>query len=183
MEGDALKKVESGRNSGITKLFMLIIVVILLLVSGFVLYFGLLYNSASLSLSAFPVEGIEIFDHANGTTVRGLVYVASTTQQQVQGFQNVTSFGDCNGLSKNQSTQCLGMIFVTTTTQNLCFWMHNTPLPLQQVWISSNGTVVYIYQAQPESSKTVCQTAMNVLETHPNITISLGDEIVLQAIS
>jgi uncharacterized membrane protein (UPF0127 family) len=162
---------------------MLSLVVILLVVSAGLLYLGLFYYSPAVSLSTFEVEEIEIINQANGSTTNGLVYVASTNAEQVQGFQNAQTFGNCNGLSRNTSTSCLGMIFVTKSTQNLCFWMHDTPLPLQQVWIMSNGTVAFIYQAQPESLKTVCQTAMDVLETNPSISISVGDRIILKGIT
>ena len=170
-------------RSGITKAFMLSLVVVLLVVSAGLLYLGLFYYSPAVSLSTFEVEVIEIINQANGSTTNGLAYVASTNAEQVQGFQNAQTFGNCNGLSRNTSTSCLGMIFVTKSTQNLCFWMHDTPLPLQQVWILSNGTVAFIYQAQPESLKTVCQTAMYVLETNPSISISVGDRIILQGIT
>ena len=162
---------------------MLSLVLVLLVISAGLLYLGLFYYSPSVSLSTFEVEVIEIINHTNGSTTNGLVYVASTNAEQVQGFQNAQTFGNCNGFSKNKSTSCLGMIFVTTNTQNLCFWMHDTPLPLEQVWILSNGTVAYIYQAQPESLKTVCQTAMDVLETNLSVSISVGDRIILRGIT
>jgi uncharacterized membrane protein (UPF0127 family) len=177
------RKMPDCIRSGIAKEFLLIVLLALLVASTFVLYYGLVYDTSEVPLSTFPVESIEIFDRSNGSAIRGLVYVATTTQEQVQGFQRVTSFGNCNGLSKNQSEPCLGMIFVTARTQSLCFWMRNTPLPLQQVWISANGTVVYTYQAQPDSLNTICHTSMTVLETSPNISISLGDRILLGAFS
>ncbi len=164
-----------------TRVFMLGIVVVLLIVSSGLLFFGLYYDTPSLSLSNFSVGRIQIIYESNGSISTGLVYIASTKAEQVQGFQNATSFGSCNGFSKNESTSCLGMIFVTTSTQDLCFWMHDTPLPLQQVWISSNGTVTYTYEAQPESLNTICHNAIDVLETGPSIPISIGDKIVFQA--
>jgi uncharacterized membrane protein (UPF0127 family) len=168
------------RKAGLTKIFMLFVLVMLLVAAGGIIYYGFVYDTPMVPLSSFPVEGIRIVNHLNGTTIKGLVYVASSTQQQVQGFQNVTTFGNCNGFSTNLSTRCLGMIFVTSYTQNLCFWMRNTPLALQQVWISANGTVVYIFEAQPESLKTVCQSGVDVLETSPTLPISVGDRIILE---
>src|SRR5487761_1783479 len=133
-------------RSGITKAFMLSLVVVLLVVSAGLLYLGLFYYSPAVSLSTFEVEVIEIINQANGSTTNGLAYVASTNAEQVQGFQNAQTLGNCNG-------------------------------------ILSNGTVAFIYQAQPESLKTVCQTAMYVLETNPSISISVGDRIILQGIT
>jgi uncharacterized membrane protein (UPF0127 family) len=158
------------------------ILIIALIITAGALYFLVMdYGTSNIPLSSFPVGSIDIVKGSNSTVNTGLVYVASTNAEQVQGFQNVHNFGNCNGKSVNESTQCLGMIFVSASTQNLCFWMHNTPLPLQQVWISSNGTVVYIYQAQKNSDKSVCQTGLDVLETSPNASISLGDGVILKS--
>lgn len=185
----------SFRRSAISLMLAIVLIAIIVLISlAAILYYT--ENEASVSpsipLSSFKVERIIISnpssDNRSGTisssslVKEGLVYIASTAAEQIQGFQNVTSFGSCNGLSTNESTQCIGMIFVTTSTQNLCFWMHDTLLPLQQVWISSSGKVVYIYQAQPKSDNSVCQTALDVLETSPNISISLGDVVSLNPI-
>jgi uncharacterized membrane protein (UPF0127 family) len=168
-------------------LIVLVALVILISLAAF-FYYEESQASPSAPLSSFQVDRITISNVTSGgssssnSEVRGLVYVASTSAQQIQGFQNVTSFGNCNGSSRNSSTQCIGMIFVMSSTQNLCFWMHNTPLPLQQVWISSSYKVVYIYQAHPESDNNVCQNGMDVLETYPNATISLGEVITLSSV-
>jgi uncharacterized membrane protein (UPF0127 family) len=158
----------------------ILIVVLIIIAMG--LYFFLMYYSTSTnepSLSSFAVASIEIVNQSKSSVLSGQVYVASSQAEQIRGFQNTPSFGNCNDQSQNASTQCLGMIFVTTATQNLCFWMHDTPLPLQQIWISNNGTVLYIYQAQKNSNTSVCHTAMDVLETRPNASISLGNVVLL----
>jgi uncharacterized membrane protein (UPF0127 family) len=168
-------------------LIVLVALIILISIAAF-FYYEESQGSPSVPLSSFQIDRITISNATSGISsssnseVQGLVYVASSNAQQIQGFQNVTNFGNCNGLSRNSSTQCIGMIFEMSSTQNLCFWMHDTPLPLQQVWISSNYKVVYIYQAQPESDKNVCQNGMDVLETHPNVTISLGEVITLSSV-
>jgi uncharacterized membrane protein (UPF0127 family) len=106
------------------------------------------------------------------------VYVASTHSEQVQGFQNVQSFGNCNG-NATATTSCIGMIFVLSSVQSLCFWMHNTEIPLQQVWISSSSIVVHTYQAVPYSNSEVCNVAQFVLETFPSAQISPGDMVIV----
>jgi uncharacterized membrane protein (UPF0127 family) len=133
-------------------------------------------SSASPPLSSFKVESLEIINPSGNSTISGLAYVASDSSEQAQGFQNVNSFGDCNGHTTDNIT-CIGMIFVFTSEQSLCFWMHNTILPLQQVWISGNGTVTAIFQAMPENDKVVCHSGMYVLETSPTLRILVGDTI------
>jgi uncharacterized membrane protein (UPF0127 family) len=132
-------------------------------------------QNAGTLLNAFPVTCLKISDPQNGTKILdGLVYVAENSAEQAQGFQNVTSFGNCNGLASN-GLSCVGMLFNFSTPQELCFWMHNTEIPLQQDWISANGTVVYVYQANPENDSPVCYMGKYVLETFPDADISLGN--------
>ena len=107
-------------------------------------------------LSDFPVGCIQILNTINNSTISvGLVYIAGNASLQIQGFQNATSFGNCNGYASANAV-CEGMIFVFPSSQEACFWMHDTIIPLQQVWISQNGTVVYSYQAKPENDSTIC---------------------------
>jgi uncharacterized membrane protein (UPF0127 family) len=137
------------------------------------------------NLSGFQVESLRIVTADNSTVSAGLVYIASTDSQQAQGFMNETSFGTCNGLAEGSNgtgngsgSQCIGMIFVFSEQQDLCFWMHDTPLPLQQDWVGANGTVVYVYQAQPEDDSSVCHDAEFVLETSPSNPIVVGDHML-----
>ena len=125
-------------------------------------------------LANFPTSCINITSADRKSTIlNGMVYVAGTASQQAQGFMNVTNFGTCNG-SANGNARCVGMIFNFTSSQDLCFWMHDTKIPLQQDWIAGNGTIVYEYQAQPESDASVCFFAKYVLETFPNASIPIG---------
>lgn len=129
------------------------------------------------ALSSFAVESLLIETPGGTLVLSGPVYLASTPSQQEQGFQGVSSFGDCNGYSENLSARCVGMMFVTSSSQNLCLWMHDTPMPLQQVWISPNGTVLFTYQAEPSNDGTVCHNAQFVLETDPGEQILVGDRV------
>jgi uncharacterized membrane protein (UPF0127 family) len=128
------------------------------------------------SLSGFGVEHIEIDSANSNSTIDGYVYVAATSSEQTQGFMGITSFGTCNGFAANES-ECIGMIFPVSSTQQICLWMHDTPIPLLQVWISQNGTVTTLYQAQPESDKSVCYAGMYVLETKPDLQITIGSRL------
>ena len=128
------------------------------------------------SLSGFAVEHIDINSHGSNSNIQGYVYVASTSSEQTQGLMGITSFGNCNGFAAFES-ECIGMIFPVSSTQQICLWMHDTPIPLLQVWISENGTVTALYQAQPESDKSVCYPGMYVLETKQNLQITIGSVV------
>jgi len=89
---------------------------------------------------------------------------------------NVTGFGNCNGFAGN-GIECVGMLFNFSSNQEQCFWMHDTIIPLQQDWIAPNGTVLSIFQAQPENDTSVCHPAMYVLETSPQVAIPVGSVV------
>lgn len=130
-------------------------------------------------LSSFPVACISIASPSNGTIIfQGAVYVANTQAQQQEGFMNVTSFGNCNGVAVN-GVHCVGMIFNFTFSGDQCFWMHDTEIPLQQDWIADNGTVVSIYQAQPENNSVICHFGKYVLETSPGALIPLKSSVTI----
>jgi uncharacterized membrane protein (UPF0127 family) len=131
-------------------------------------------------LSGFSVSCIRIVDSAGKIVFDGFVYVATSQFQLEQGFQNATSFGDCNGFA-TRANGCDGMIFVFPTTQELCFWMHNTIIPLRQVWISENGTVSVVYSANSETDATVCHPGKYVLEASSSAQISVGDSVFLNS--
>ena len=89
---------------------------------------------------------------------------------------NVTSFGNCNGAAVD-GFECVGMLFNFTSSENLCFWMHDTEIALQQDWITANGTVVSIYQAQPENNSIVCHIGKFVLETSPDAPVPVNSTL------
>jgi uncharacterized membrane protein (UPF0127 family) len=165
------------------RLFRLLIVFAVILVVTLSVVLVLVYVSdqgtGDLLLSGFGVSKIKITSETNSSDdFSGFVYVASTALEQEQGFQNVTSFGNCNGYS-NHSLKCVGMIFVFSKTDDQCFWMHDTKIPLKQAWIASNMTVADVYDAHPETDYTVCHEALWVLETSLSTSLSVGDVIAL----
>ena len=185
------KLIPLNRKAGI---FAVSIIAVILVLSLLVLVF---YNSqgAALSscapngslltqttkngaaLSGFPVSCIRVVDEKGIPILSGFAYVATSEQQLQQGFMNVTTFGDCNGFA-NHSSPCIGMIFAFPSSQQECFWMHDTILPLLQSWIAANGTVTAIYSASPETDTTVCHPAQYVLESNTSALISVGDQVL-----
>jgi uncharacterized membrane protein (UPF0127 family) len=120
--------------------------------------------------SEFNVTQITIY--SNGSNSTYYAYFPVNLSQEEQGYMNQTSIGDCRGMSP-----CIGMLFLFNYSQDLCFWMDNTEIALNQVWIASNGTITGEYIGTPYSKATICYTAQAVLETLPNTTILSTDKI------
>jgi len=65
--------------------------------------------------------------------------VADTTSERSQGL-----------MDRETLAQDAGMLFVFENPQNVTFWMKNTLIPLDIVFIDESGKVVNIAQANPE---------------------------------
>jgi uncharacterized protein len=89
--------------------------------------------------------------------------IANTLQEQEQGLMNRTS------LCKN-----CGMLFDFETEKPLSFWMKNTQIPLDIIFIDQNGKIVTIHQNTTplQTSPTYNSTtaARYVLETNAYFT-------------
>jgi uncharacterized protein len=82
-----------------------------------------------------------------------------------------------------------GMIFLFPTESEHAFWMKNTPIPLDMIFINSDGKIVGIVeQAVPFSldSRSVPATSRFVLEINGGLSkrhgIKIGDSIRFQGI-
>jgi uncharacterized protein len=74
---------------------------------------------------------------SNTGTYRFTVQVAATPEQQERGLMFVTSLPDDQG-----------MIFPYEPPQETSFWMKNTLIPLDIIFIAANGTIARITHAQ-----------------------------------
>ncbi len=102
------------------------------------------------------------------------VVLALNQAEQRQGLMN-TSF------SQLESKGIIGMLFAFPYSAKECFWMHDTEIPLEQIWIYSNGTVNYIWNGTPYSDAAICSYGRYVLEI-PNaykISISPGQKLIV----
>jgi uncharacterized protein len=66
------------------------------------------------------------------------VQVAATDAQQEKGLMFVTALPDDGG-----------MIFPYAPPQQVAFWMKNTLIPLDIIFVRANGTIIRIDNAQP----------------------------------
>jgi uncharacterized membrane protein (UPF0127 family) len=69
---------------------------------------------------------------------RFTVDVAATLEQQQRGLMFVKSLAPDRG-----------MIFPYDPPQNVAFWMHNTLIPLDMIFIRADGTIARIATAKP----------------------------------
>lgn len=95
------------------------------------------------------------------------VLVALTEEEKEQGLQDVEE------MSENE-----GMLFVYDEPQILSFWMHNTEIPLDIIFIDEDWIVRYVSQGEPMDEKTIsCSDVQYVLELNQNSGVKEGDEI------
>ena len=88
------------------------------------------------------------------------------------------------GLS-NRNSLCpnCGMIFIYRIESIYPFWMKNTLIPLDIIWIDKNGTIVDIIQGKPNnlSILTPKSPALYIIElnkdTSTNLNLNIGDYI------
>ena len=98
------------------------------------------------------------------------IEIADNDAKRSAGLMFRTSMGDTHG-----------MFFVFERTQRVAFWMKNTPMPLDLVFINEKGRVAAIMQGEPFSTAPIAPDAeiRFVLElkagTSDSMGISVGD--------
>lgn len=99
---------------------------------------------ASGTAHAMPQSGLEVSPLTiTGPSHRDItltVELAVTTDQQMTGLMNRTSLDDDKG-----------MLFVFDTVENRSFWMKDTLIPLDIIFVDEKGAIISIHEnAQPE---------------------------------
>ncbi|MFP4567337.1 MAG: DUF192 domain-containing protein [Candidatus Woesearchaeota archaeon] len=104
--------------------------------------------------------------------------LAQTEQEQRQGLMNIES------MPENK-----GMLFIFEDEKKQAFWMKNTLIPLDIIWINSNYEIIHIETAEPCTSEpckiyTPTENAKYVLEINAGLTeqknIELGMKTKLE---
>ncbi len=122
-------------------------------------------QSIALLNSRFNVTNVTVY---NGNRIRTYhAYLAASPAQQAEGYMNVSTIGNCDGMGG-----CIGMVFAFDQYGTQCFWMENTALRLKQTWLDYNGYPAYSYNATPFSKAVLCHAGTYVVETLQNFTIN-----------
>jgi hypothetical protein len=149
---------------------------ILLLIVAVVILIYLFFYFAHISLAPATQQNL-----SNSVCIREncfQVELAKTEAERDKGLMNVAQ------LDKNK-----GMFFIFDKEGIYPFWMKNTLIPLDIVWIDNNYKVVFISQNVQPCKSLICPSVMPeskaryVLEVNAGIVeqinLKLGDEIKL----
>lgn len=98
------------------------------------------------------------------------VEVARTEEEKIKSLQEKESLGENEG-----------MLFIYDEPQELAFWMKDTAIPLDIVFIDEDGEVISVQQGQPYDETLLEEDGvMYVLEVNQNSGIQPGDELDIE---
>jgi uncharacterized membrane protein (UPF0127 family) len=118
-------------------------------------------------LAQFPVDRVLV--ESSGKRFPVKVWIAATPQRHAQGLMYVKSLAPDEG-----------MLFVFAQPSRQAFWMKNTFIPLDLVFIAADGRIVSIAaRATPRSLKTIDsrEDALGVLEVPGGTAARLGWQV------
>lgn len=97
-------------------------------------------NAAELGRSAAGLEQLPLTISSGGAAHRFTVEVARTEEEQAYGLMN-----------RNELASDRGMIFPFAQVRQASFWMKDTLIPLDIIFIRADGTIANIENAVPLS--------------------------------
>lgn len=98
------------------------------------------------------------------------VTCARTEEERIKGLQGVTELKDDEG-----------MLFFFEEPNTIGFWMKDTLIPLDIIFINEDMEVISIYQGEPESETIAEEDGVKfVLEVNQNSGIKEGDELDIE---
>lgn len=95
-----------------------------------------------------PVDPVPLVIEASSGEKKFTIEVADNDAKRSAGLMFRTSMGDQHG-----------MLFVFERTQRVAFWMKNTPMPLDLIFISEKGQIAAIMQGEPFSTASIAPDA------------------------
>lgn len=98
------------------------------------------------------------------------VLVARTEEEKEKGLQDVVELDDNEG-----------MLFIYNEPQTLSFWMHDTEIPLDIIFIDEDWEVKSVQQGKPfDDTILSCDDVQYVLELNQNSGVEEGDEVEVE---
>ena len=98
------------------------------------------------------------------------VLIAQTEDEKATGLMNVEEMDDNEG-----------MLFIYDTPQILEFWMKDTEIPLDIIFIDSDWEVKKIAKGNPFDETIIsCDNVQYVLELNQNSGVQVGDEVDIE---
>mgnify|MGYP002748858585 FL=1 len=98
------------------------------------------------------------------------VTCARTEEERIKGLQGVTELKDDEG-----------MLFFFEEPQTVGFWMKDTKVPLDIIFISEDMEVISVYQGEPENENIAEEDNVKfVLEVNQGSGIEGGDELDIE---
>lgn len=98
------------------------------------------------------------------------VIVLKTEQEKIQGLSNVEEMSNSEGA-----------LFIYDAPQTLEFWMHETEIPLDIIFIDEDWEVKSVQQGKPfDDTILSCDDVQYVLELNQNSGVKEGDEVEVE---
>ena len=94
------------------------------------------------------------------------VKVAETDADFESGLQNITSLPDNEG-----------MVFPYEEEQEVTFWMKDTLIPLDLIFVNEDEEVTNVFQGIPNSDELITGIAKYVIELNFDSGVKIGDEV------
>lgn len=99
------------------------------------------------------------------------VKVATTEEEREKGLQGVTTLADNEG-----------MLFIFDEPDEVSFWMKDTEIPLDIIFIDEDQEVMQVSQGVPNSEEPItCDNTAYVLEVNQGSGIKVGDSLELDS--
>ena len=98
------------------------------------------------------------------------VTCARTEEERIKGLQGVTEMKDDEG-----------MLFFFEEPQTVGFWMKDTKIPLDIIFINEDMVVISVYQGEPENENIAEEDDVRfVLEVNQGSGIKEGDDLDIE---
>ena len=114
--------------------------------------------SLAIASPTAALEQVPVLIHAGGSTYKFAAEIADTAEERSQGLMFREK------LAANE-----GMLFLYPTAKPVSFWMKNTPLPLDLLFIGGEGRIIHVapmavpFDTSPISSNGPAQAVLEIM--------------------